>query len=317
METRQTIRQLIHDGAARLESAGLVFGHGTDNALDESATLVLHALELPFDVTDEQLDTVPSARQAGRVDTLLEQRISSRKPAAYLTGEAWFAGLPFYVDERVLVPRSPIAELIEERFSPWVDQGGIARILDLCTGSGCIGIASALAFPDARVDLADLSTDALEVARRNIRRHALDSRVRAIESDLFGNLGDNRYDLIVSNPPYVADEKVRRLPEEYRHEPALGLSAGDDGLDLVIRLLSGAPAHLRPGGMLVVEVGYSQPVLESAFPEIPFLWLEFAYGGEGVFLLEREQLVEYHSVFEQAARQRRQVSIDSEVRTDE
>ena len=317
METRQTIRQLIHDGAARLESAGLVFGHGTDNALDESATLVLHALELPFDVTDEQLDTVPSARQAGRVDTLLEQRISSRKPAAYLTGEAWFAGLPFYVDERVLVPRSPIAELIEEGFSPWVDQGGIAHILDLCTGSGCIGIASALAFPDARVDLADLSTDALEVARRNIRRHALDSRVRAIESDLFGNLGDNRYDLIVSNPPYVADEEVRRLPEEYRHEPALGLSAGDDGLDLVIRLLNAAPAHLGPGGMLVVEVGYSQPLLESAFPEIPFLWLEFAYGGEGVFLLEREQLVEYHSVFEQAARQRQQVSIDSEVRTDE
>jgi ribosomal protein L3 glutamine methyltransferase len=317
METRQTIRQLIHDGAARLESAGLVFGHGTDNALDESATLVLHALELPFDVTDEQLDTVPSVRQAGRVDTLLEQRISSRKPAAYLTGEAWFAGLPFYVDERVLVPRSPIAELIEEGFSPWVDQGAIAHILDLCTGSGCIGIASALAFPDARVDLADLSTDALEVARRNIRRHALDSRVRAIESDLFGNLGDNRYDLIVSNPPYVADEEVRRLPEEYRHEPALGLSAGDDGLDLVIRLLSAAPAHLGPGGMLVVEVGYSQPALESAFPEIPFLWLEFAYGGEGVFLLEREQLVEYHFVFEQAARQRRQVSIDSEVRTDE
>ena len=314
METRQTIRQLIHDGAARLESAGLVFGHGTDNALDESATLVLHALELPFDLTDEQLDTVPSALQAGRVNTLLEQRINTRKPAAYLTGEAWFAGLPFYVDERVLVPRSPIAELVEEGFRPWVEQAQVEHILDLCTGSGCIGIACALAFPDAQVDLADLSADALEVARRNIRRHGLDSRVRAIDSNLFDGLGDIRYDLIVSNPPYVSEEEVRQLPEEYRHEPSLGLSAGDDGLEIVVRLLADAPAHLSTGGVLVVEVGYSQPVLEAAFPDIPFLWLEFAYGGEGVFLLEREQLVQYHPVFELAARQRRQASNDSEVR---
>ena len=314
METRQTIRQLIHDGAARLESAGLVFGHGTDNALDESATLVLHALELPFDLTDEQLDTVPSALQAGRVNTLLEQRINTRKPAAYLTGEAWFAGLPFYVDERVLVPRSPIAELVEEGFRPWVEQAQVEHILDLCTGSGCIGIACALAFPDAQVDLADLSADALEVARRNIRRHGLDSRVRAIDSNLFDGLGDIRYDLVVSNPPYVSEEEVRQLPEEYRHEPSLGLSAGDDGLEIVVRLLADAPAHLSTGGVLVVEVGYSQPVLEAAFPDIPFLWLEFAYGGEGVFLLEREQLVQYHPVFELAARQRRQASNDSEVR---
>ena len=314
METRQTIRQLIHDGAARLESAGLVFGHGTDNALDESATLVLHALELPFDLTDEQLDTVPSALQAGRVNTLLEQRINTRKPAAYLTGEAWFAGLPFYVDERVLVPRSPIAELVEEGFRPWVEQAQVEHILDLCTGSGCIGIACALAFPDAQVDLADLSADALEVARRNIRRHGLDSRVRAIDSNLFDGLGDIRYDLVVSNPPYVSEEEVRQLPEEYRHEPSLGLSAGDDGLEIVVRILADAPAHLSTGGVLVVEVGYSQPVLEAAFPDIPFLWLEFAYGGEGVFLLEREQLVQYHPVFELAARQRRQASNDSEVR---
>ena len=314
METRQTIRQLIHDGAARLESAGLVFGHGTDNALDESATLVLHALELPFDLTDEQLDTVPSALQAGRVNTLLEQRINTRKPAAYLTGEAWFAGLPFYVDERVLVPRSPIAELVEEGFRPWVEQAQVEHILDLCTGSGCIGIACALAFPDAQVDLADLSADALEVARRNIRRHGLDSRVRAIDSNLFDGLGDIRYDLVVSNPPYVSEEEVRQLPEEYRHEPSLGLAAGDDGLEIVVRLLADAPAHLSTGGVLVVEVGYSQPVLEAAFPDIPFLWLEFAYGGEGVFLLEREQLVQYHPVVELSARQRRQASNDSEVR---
>ena len=312
-----TIAEWISRATEQLEQASLCFGHGTDNARDEAAWLVLHATGNPLDGSFGGWGERVSNEAGEVIERLAEERCSGGKPMAYLLGTAFFAGLEFEVNEHVLVPRSPIAELIEARFSPWIDPARVGAILDLCTGSGCIGIASALAFPDARVDLADLSTDALEVARRNIRRHALDSRVRAIESDLFGNLGDNRYDLIVSNPPYVADEEVRRLPEEYRHEPALGLSAGDDGLDLVIRLLSAAPAHLGPGGMLVVEVGYSQPALEGAFPEIPFLWLEFAYGGEGVFLLEREQLMEYHSVFEQAARQRRQVSIDSEVRTDE
>ena len=312
MESRQTIRQLIHAGAARLDSAGLVFGHGTDNAQDEAATLVLHALGLPIDIPDGQLDTVPSARQTEHANVLLEKRIRTRKPAAYLTGEAWFAGLPFYVDERVLVPRSPIAELIEEDFSPWIAAGQVGHILDLCTGSGCIGIACALAFPDAQVDVVDLSADALEVASRNILRHGLESRVHPVASDLFASLGEARYDLIVSNPPYVPDEEIRQLPEEYGHEPPLGLSAGDDGLDVVIRLLADAPPHLSTAGILVVEVGYSQPALEAAFPGIPFLWLEFAYGGEGVFLLEREQLVEYHPVFELAARQRRQASGNSE-----
>jgi ribosomal protein L3 glutamine methyltransferase len=313
MTSRQTIRQLIMDGAARFESAGLVFGHGTDNALDEAAALVLHALGLPFDVPGSRLDKALTAAEADSVNALIERRISTRKPAAYLTGEAWFAGLPFHVDERVLVPRSPIAELIEEGFSPWVAPALDGNILDLCTGSGCIGIACAYAFPDAQVDLVDLSADALEVARSNIRRHRLEARVRAIHSDLFDALGATRYDLIVSNPPYVPDEEVHRLPEEFRHEPPVGLAAGTDGLDLVVRMLAEAPAHLRRGGILVVEVGYSQPALEAAFPDVPFLWLEFAYGGEGVFLLERDQLVEYQPQFEQAVRARRAAAEDNEV----
>jgi ribosomal protein L3 glutamine methyltransferase len=313
MTARVTIRQLIMDGAARFESAGLVFGHGTDNALDEAAALVLHALGLPFDVPGARLDKALTAAEADSVNALIEQRISTRKPAAYLTGEAWFAGLPFHVDERVLVPRSPIAELIEEGFSPWVDPALDGNILDLCTGSGCIGIACAYAFPEARVDLVDLSADALEVARSNVRRHRLETRVRAIRSDLFDALGTNRYDLIVSNPPYVPDEEVRQLPEEFRHEPPVGLAAGADGLDLVVRILAEAPAHLEPGGILVAEVGYSQPALQAAFPDVPFLWLEFAYGGEGVFLLERDQLVEYHPQFEQAVGARQTVLQDDEV----
>jgi ribosomal protein L3 glutamine methyltransferase len=313
MTSRQTIRQLIMDGAARFESAGLEFGHGTDNALDEAATLVLHALGLPFNVPGAQLDKALTAAEADSVNALIERRISTRKPAAYLTGEAWFAGLPFHVDERVLVPRSPIAELIEEGFSPWVDPALDGNILDLCTGSGCIGIACAYAFPEARVDLVDLSADALEVARSNVRRHRLETRVRAIRSDLFDALGTNRYDLIVSNPPYVPDEEVRQLPEEFRHEPPVGLAAGADGLDLVVRILAEAPAHLEPGGILVAEVGYSQPALQAAFPDVPFLWLEFAYGGEGVFLLERDQLVEYHPQFEQAVGARQTVLQDDEV----
>jgi ribosomal protein L3 glutamine methyltransferase len=317
MTAPKTIRQSILEGASRLQAAGVVFGHGTDNALDEAATLVLHALGLPFNLPGDQLDRGLSEAQRRHIDELIGQRIRTRKPAAYLTGETLFAGLPFYVDERVLVPRSPIAELIGDGFRPWLDPGQVRHVLDLCTGSGCIGIACAFAFPEAHVDLADLSADALAVAERNLRRHALQGRVRTIHSDLFEALGGQAYDLIVCNPPYVPDEDVRQLPEEYRHEPPLGLVAGEDGLDIVLRILARAPSHLSASGILVTEVGYSQPALEAAFPAVPFLWLDFEFGGEGVFLLEREQLVTYHAAFAKAARQRQRASVNSEVRQHE
>ncbi|MEN8108039.1 MAG: 50S ribosomal protein L3 N(5)-glutamine methyltransferase [Pseudomonadota bacterium] len=304
MKPHHTIREIILAGAERMQVAGLAFGHGTDNASDEAAALVLHSLGLPFDVMDAELDNPVTTAQLAAIDELIDQRIATRKPAAYLTNEAWFAGMPFYVDDRVLVPRSPIAELIESRFMPWIDPGRVENILDLCTGSGCIGIACACTFPDAQVQLADLSADALHVARRNIDQHELSARVQAIQSDLFGNLAGRQYDLIVSNPPYVSHDEVRELPEEYHHEPSLGLAAGEDGLDIVVRILAGAATHLSRNGILVVEVGYSQAALEVLFPMVPFMWLEFEYGGDGVFMLGREQLVQYQSVFTRTAAQR-------------
>jgi ribosomal protein L3 glutamine methyltransferase len=299
-ESLRTPRELIHWGADLFEHAGLAFGHGTDNALDESALLVLHGLRIGYDQPDEVLDTPLDDEDRLRVVELLERRVASRKPAAYLVNEAWFAGLSFYVDERVLVPRSPIAELIEAGFEPWLGRQPVMNILDLCTGSGCIGIACACAFPDARIDIADLSADALQVAGRNIQRHGLEARVSALESDLFAGLTGRRYDIIVSNPPYVPQQEVRELQAEFRHEPALGLIAGTDGLDIVTSILNDADKHLREGGILIVEVGHSQARLVELFPDVPFLWLEFAYGGEGVFLLESHQLHEHRETFRQA-----------------
>jgi ribosomal protein L3 glutamine methyltransferase len=303
MPTPGTARELIEWGAGQLDKAGLAYGHGTDNAYDEAAALVLPALQLGLYPEAERLDAPVSADNIRKVTQLIELRISTRKPAAYLTGEAWFAGMPFYIDERALVPRSPLAELVENRFSPWVIPERVKRILDLCTGSGCIACACAAAFPDARIDAADLSADALAVAGRNIRRHALELRVEPVESDVFAGLGGRSYDIIVSNPPYVPHAAMSELPAEYHHEPAIGLVAGKHGLDIVLQILKNAQYYLNEGGILVVEVGYSQPLLESVFPGIPFTWLDFEYGGEGVFLLERSQLENYQPSFDQAVEQ--------------
>ena len=304
MDHPLTVRELVRLGAGRLSRAGLTFGHGTDNALDESAALVLFALQLGLSPTPEQLDAPVEAAGLHKVEQLLDLRISTRKPAAYLTHEAWFAGMPFYVDERVLVPRSPIAELIEQRFSPWVVPERVRRVLDLGTGSGCIACACARVFPHAHVDATDVCAGALAVAAENIRRHGLEGRIALHRTSVFDALHENAYDIIVSNPPYVPLGEVRQLPEEYRHEPAAGLAAGRDGLDIVIQILAQAREHLTGRGILVVEVGFSQPALEAQFPDIPFFWLDFAYGGEGVFLLERDQLDNCQHVFTAAVEQR-------------
>ena len=300
----KTPRALIHWGADRFDKAGLVYGHGTDNALDEAASLVLYVLEIGYEQPDTVLDTEISAADCERVMALLEQRVQTRKPAAYLMDEAWFAGMPFYVDERVLVPRSPIAELIVARFVPWVDVNRVHNILDIGTGSGCIAMACAAAFPQAQIDATDVSRDALDVARINRQRHGMEERVKLIESDLFSALEGKRYDIIVSNPPYVPREDVLQLAEEYQHEPASGLIAGDDGLDIVVRLLRDAALYLADNGILVVEVGYTHDALQAQYPEVPFIWLDFEQGGTGVLLLQADRLVHYQEMFDRVAQQR-------------
>ena len=297
MNDATTIRELIHWGARQFQTHGLVYGHGTDNALDEAAALVLHALAIGYDEPDSVLDAVPEAQDLERARALLEARISTRKPAAYLIRQAWFAGLPFYVDERVLVPRSPIAELIQAGFRPWIDPDRVGNVLDLCTGSGCIGIACARAFPAATITATDVSAAALAVAATNVRQHALDARVRLVEADLFDGLDEARYDIIVSNPPYVPQDEFDGLAAEFHHEPGIGLAAGPDGLDIVARILLEAVDYLKPGGILVVEVGYSSERLLQRYPATPFTWLEFEHGGEGVFLLDYAQLVEHRAQF--------------------
>ncbi len=301
--TEITVEELVRVVALELEKSGVFFGHGTDNPLDEAAMLVFHVMELDHAQADLSYSLEVPDDKRRRVEQLLARRIGERIPAAYLTGEAWFCGLDFYVDERVLVPRSPIAELIQDEFSPWIDPERIHHVLDLCTGSGCIGIAVAAAFPEATVDLADLSEAAAEVARINVARHGVGSRVSVHQGDLFGAVRGHRYDVIVSNPPYVAEEEFRSLPDEYNKEPGMGLVAGEDGLDLVRTILAEAADFLEPGGILVVEVGSAEQALEQAFPDVPFTWLEFEYGGSGVFTLNREELLAHRGQFERASRE--------------
>jgi ribosomal protein L3 glutamine methyltransferase len=288
-----TLRDMVRWGASEFGRHGLVFGHGTDNALDEALQLVLHAAHLDYSMPGEYLDCRITQSEKHAILSLFEERIDSRIPAPYLTGKAWFAGLEFEITRDVLVPRSPIAELILNHFDPWIDYDQVGSILDLCTGSGCIGIAAATQFPDARVDLVDISPEALQVARRNVEKHHCEERVSIINSDLFDQLpGDRRYDLILSNPPYVSRGEYNSLPKEYRHEPRIGLEAGEDGMDIVARILAQAGSYLAPGGIMIVEVGASADLLLEHFPEYSFVWLDFEHGGDGVFLLTREQLAE-------------------------
>lgn len=296
----RTVADFIGWTERRFAGAGIYFGHGTDNPLDEAAWLVGSALKLTPLELEEHLEDEPTPPQQDTIRTLVDSRIRTRQPLAYLLKEAWFAGLKFYVDERVIVPRSLTAEFIAERFQPWIDPARVRRILDLCTGSGCMAIACAYAFPEASVDAADISEAALAVARINVGNHGLDERVRLLHSDLFSALNDERYDLIVTNPPYVAHDELATLPAEYRHEPALALESGAQGLDAITRILAQAPSHLNPDGILVAEVGNSADSLQEKFPAVPFTWLTTSTEDESVFLLTAELLQQYHATFTSA-----------------
>jgi ribosomal protein L3 glutamine methyltransferase len=285
-----TAGSLIDSARRCLTRARAFYGHGTDNARDEAAALVFHVLRLPHDAPTRVLRRRATVAQVARVEALLARRVGERVPLPYLTHEAWFAGLRFYVDERVLIPRSPFAELIERRFAPWIDARRVTRVLDLGTGSGCIALAIARAFPRARVDAVDVDAGALQVAQINRRRLRLTRRVRLIQSDHFAALSGESYDIIASNPPYVGTREMRGLPREYRHEPKLALESGREGLDSVGIILANAARHLRPRGLLVVEVGNTERALRRAYPRMPFTWLDFERGGGGVFALTREQL---------------------------
>lgn len=300
----KTLRDFVRWALTNFNNNHLYYGHGTDNAWDEARHLVLGSLHLPWDTDESLLDARLTQLEREKLVGLIKQRCETRTPLPYLLGESWFAGLPFKVDVRVLIPRSPIAELILNCFEPWFDETHTpAKILDLCTGSGCIGIACAYAFPTAEVVLSDISQDALDVAKENISRHHLDLRVAAVTSDLFTGLEtSDKFDLIVSNPPYVDAQDLAAMPEEYHQEPELALAAGEDGLDLVKVILAQARQHLNDGGLLVVEVGNSETHLEALFPQVPFLWVEFESQARGVFVLTAEQLDEFQADFTAAAK---------------
>jgi len=286
-----TLRDLMRFAVSRFTEAQLFFGHGTDNAWDEAAYLLLHTLHLPIDRLDPFMDARLTSDERTLVLGMVERRINERLPAAYLTHEAWLGDYRFYVDERVIVPRSHIAELLREQLSPWIDDPwAVRRVLDLCTGSACLAILAAEAFPEAQIDAIDLSSDALAVARRNVDDYDLASRVKLIQSNAFAGIQAQRYDVIISNPPYVNAESMAALPEEYRREPQLALASGDDGLDFTRIILREAGKHLNPEGVLIVEIGHNRDELESAFPDTSFTWLDTAAGDQHVFMLRCTEL---------------------------
>lgn len=290
-ESLITMRDWLRFAVSRFNEAKLFFGHGSDNAFDEAAYLILHTLHLPLDRLEPFLDASLTHGESEQVQAVIERRVRERLPAAYLTNEAWLGEHRFYVDERVIVPRSFIAELLHEQLVPWVENPDeVTSALDLCTGSGCLAILAALAFPDAQVDAIDLSRDALDVAAKNVADYGLMDRIELIESDLFAALKGRRYNVILSNPPYVNAESVAALPPEYQAEPALALGSGEDGLAATRKILAGAKAHLNPGGLLVVEIGHNRDALEAAYPTLPFTWLDTESGDQFVFMLRREDL---------------------------
>lgn len=299
-EQLQTVGDYIRFAASEFNRADLFYGHGSDNAWDEAITLILFSLALPSNMSEKVMQCRLTLTEKQAIMTLIQRRIDEQIPAAYLTNQANFAGLPFYVDERVLVPRSPIGEWIEKRFAPLIPENtDVHRILDLCTGSGCIAIACAHYFPEAEVDAVDLSVDALNVAQINIENHDLSEQVIPIQSDVFSGVEGQKYDLIVTNPPYVDQEDVDNLPTEYTHEPEMGLGSGFDGLDITRQILAQSAQHLTENGLLICEVGNSQIHVEAQYPEVNFTWLTFERGGHGVFMLTKQQLDQHQTIFNQ------------------
>ena len=292
-----SIRDMVRWTASEFNRNDIFLGHGTDNCLDEALALVMHVVALDYSLPDQYLDCHLSEIEKQQIIELTKQRITTRKPLAHLTGKAFFAGLEFIVNEHVLVPRSPIAELIENTYFPWLEPDNIHSILDLCTGSGCIGIASALALPDAQVLISDISDEALQVAKQNNDLYHLENQVSAVKSDVFSDISQQQFDLIVSNPPYVSEQEYNQLPAEYHNEPRLGLTAGADGMDIVARILKQASSFLATSGIIIIEVGASADLLMQRYPNVEFNWIEFERGGDGVFMLSKQELDHYATEF--------------------
>ena len=290
LQVLTSIRDFIRWGTSEFQRNQLQYGHGFSNGLDEARYLTLHALSLPYDWPEHYFDSVLTLDEREKVIEVLQLRVSTRKPSAYITQQSWFCGFPFYVDERVLVPRSPIAELIGNEFEPWIDSGGINRILDLCTGSACIAVAAQYTFPDAVVCASDISADALKVAAINLERHDLSNHISLYESDLFNDIPTQAFDVITCNPPYVDAGDMSALGDEFRHEPQLGLVAGEDGLQFVERILRQTGDYLSDHGVIFVEVGNSQAAMEEKYSFLPMTWIDFEFGGGGVCCIQAQDL---------------------------